>query len=164
LIDIPKCIGCGNCVRACATENDVPDGHFRTWVERYNVSDEDMTNPHVISPDGARRVPVAEEDGEKYFFVPKMCNHCADSPCTQVCPVGATFIARTAWCWWTRSIALDALIACRPALMAAGTFTAEGSGGQVHTLLSPHHEGSNDGMLRSLSDRGAATGGLEESE
>ena len=24
LIDIPKCIGCGNCVRACQTENDVP--------------------------------------------------------------------------------------------------------------------------------------------
>ena len=45
LIDIPKCIGCGNCVRACQTENDVPDGFFRTWVERYNVSDEDMTNP-----------------------------------------------------------------------------------------------------------------------
>jgi len=35
LIDIPKCIGCGNCVRACQTENNVPDGHFRTWVERY---------------------------------------------------------------------------------------------------------------------------------
>jgi len=36
LIDIDKCIGCGNCVRACKTENDVPldDGMFRTWVER----------------------------------------------------------------------------------------------------------------------------------
>ena len=39
LIDIPKCIGCGNCVRACQAENDVPDGFFRTWVERYHVDD-----------------------------------------------------------------------------------------------------------------------------
>ena len=54
LIDIPKCIGCGNCVRACAAENDVPEGYFRTWVERYHVSDEDMTNPQVISPDGGK--------------------------------------------------------------------------------------------------------------
>ena len=45
LIDIPKCIGCGNCVRACATENDVPDGYFRTWVERYHVSDERHDQP-----------------------------------------------------------------------------------------------------------------------
>ena len=52
LIDIPKCIGCGNCVRACQAENDVPDGNFRTWVERYHVTDENMTNPEV---DLARR-------------------------------------------------------------------------------------------------------------
>jgi Fe-S-cluster-containing dehydrogenase component len=30
-------------------------------------------------------------DGSKNFFVPKMCNHCAHSPCVQVCPVGATY-------------------------------------------------------------------------
>jgi len=59
LIDIPKCIGCGNCVRACAAENDVPEGHFRTWVERYHVTDADMVNPEVISPDGGKeRIPL----------------------------------------------------------------------------------------------------------
>ena len=105
LIDIPKCIGCGNCVRACQTENDVPDGYFRTWVERYHVDDWEMKNPqdimtnpmtepHVISPDGGKEgFPVETDTSGKYFFVPKMCNQCADSPCTQVCPVGATFIA-----------------------------------------------------------------------
>ncbi|HVH54720.1 MAG TPA: hypothetical protein VM791_00600, partial [Vicinamibacterales bacterium] len=39
IIDIDKCIGSGNCVRACKAENDVPleEGCFRTWVERYRV-------------------------------------------------------------------------------------------------------------------------------
>jgi len=62
------------------------------------VSDEDMTNPHVISPDGGKEgFPVAQEDGEKYFFVPKIsANHCADSPCTQVCPWARPSRARTA--------------------------------------------------------------------
>ena len=26
IIDIDKCIGCGNCVRACSNENHVPEG------------------------------------------------------------------------------------------------------------------------------------------
>ena len=97
MIDIEKCIGCGACVRADKKENDVPlePFFFRTWVERYHVMPENEV-PEVDSPNGGYDgFPEKHRSGDesKNFFVPKMCNACADSPCTQVCPVGATFVS-----------------------------------------------------------------------
>jgi len=96
VIDIERCIGCGNCVRACKKENDVPlePYYFRTWVERYHVPGGTSEHPEVDSPNGGYDgfpERYAKDDGAKSFFVPKLCNHCAHSPCVQVCPVGATF-------------------------------------------------------------------------
>lgn len=93
-IDISTCIGCGLCARGCKQENDVPEEpfYFRTWVEHYTI----LKNGEVkiSSPNGGidgfdQNVP--EQEIFKSFFVPKMCNQCSKSPCTQVCPVGATF-------------------------------------------------------------------------
>jgi Fe-S-cluster-containing dehydrogenase component len=96
IIDIKKCIGCGNCVRADKSENNVPlePFYFRTWVERYHIEGGWSEHPDVDSPNGGydgfpEKYPAG--DGAKSFFVPKLCNQCAHSPCTQVCPVGATF-------------------------------------------------------------------------
>jgi Fe-S-cluster-containing dehydrogenase component len=95
IVDTTRCIGCGACVRACKAENKVPDGYFRTWVERYEIdANEDV---HVDSPNGAlesfKKNNVQGKPIVKGFFVPKLCNHCRNSACTQVCPVGATFLS-----------------------------------------------------------------------
>jgi Fe-S-cluster-containing dehydrogenase component len=96
VVDTTRCIGCGSCVRACKQENRVPDEYFRTWVERYVIDEHEVVR--VDSPDGAlssfQKEPVPPARVVKGFFVPKLCNHCRSSACTQVCPVGASFHSR----------------------------------------------------------------------
>jgi tetrathionate reductase subunit B len=102
-VDVDKCIGCGMCAEACKNENKVPKEpfFFRTWVERYIIrkpapgSTDTRGETIVDSPnggiDGYPPSSIPSGDILQSFFVPKLCNQCVDSPCTQSCPVGATF-------------------------------------------------------------------------
>jgi Fe-S-cluster-containing dehydrogenase component len=69
VIDTRLCVGCMNCVVACKTENDVPDGFCRDWIT------ETVQGEH---PDV--RLEIRSE----------RCNHCDNPPCVHCCPTGAS--------------------------------------------------------------------------
>ena len=91
VVDTPKCIGCGRCVKACKEENGVPMDKevYRTCVERYL---EDANGKVKIdSPDGGQAFTPTPGNYDKQFFVPKLCNQCKKPVCVQECPVGASY-------------------------------------------------------------------------
>jgi tetrathionate reductase subunit B len=116
-IQVSKCIGCGRCAEACKIENNVPKEpfYFRTWVERYiKYSDGSL---FVDSPNGGidGYPPTGQEKTIlRSFFVPKICNHCNNPPCVQVCPVGATFMTKDG----VILVDKDYCIACRYCIQA----------------------------------------------
>lgn len=72
VIDTKRCVGCADCVVACKTENNVPDGFCRDWI----VQDVRGAFPSL-------QMEIRSE----------RCNHCANAPCVRCCPTGASYVA-----------------------------------------------------------------------
>ena len=74
LVDTTKCAsGCTDCVDACNKENGLP-GTTRSTDSQW-----------------IRKVDLKDLKSGKTHSAPVMCQHCADPPCVDVCPTGASF-------------------------------------------------------------------------
>ena len=114
-IDLNACTGCGACVIACHSENNVPvvgksevrrsrDMHWLR-IDRYYSSDESFVEDKEkkegfsgLSGDngslgGFGELEIASANPQ-VAFQPVMCQHCNHAPCESVCPVAATSHSR----------------------------------------------------------------------
>lgn len=101
-IDLSGCFGCGACLIACQSENNVPvvgkdevrRGREMHWlrIDRYYASDEELTIGTRKSEDGSLDYDSAEVAAlnPQVVHMPMMCQHCNHAPCETVCPVAAT--------------------------------------------------------------------------
>lgn len=71
VIDTLRCVGCMDCVIACKTENEVPEGFCRDW----------------ITTEVRGRFPTLTMEIRS-----ERCNHCDRPPCVTCCPTGASHV------------------------------------------------------------------------
>jgi molybdopterin-containing oxidoreductase family iron-sulfur binding subunit len=76
LVDTTKCAtGCDACVKACATENGINE----------TVRDARQGSQWI------RKIDLKDPKADQMHSLPMMCQHCAEPPCVDVCPTGASF-------------------------------------------------------------------------
>ena len=86
-LDISRCIGCRRCVYACVEENNQSRDPQIQWIRVLSMEkDKGVDFSHADPYYHPAQVP---EEG--HFYIPVGCQHCEDSPCTKVCPTGATW-------------------------------------------------------------------------
>jgi len=83
--NISKCKGYRNCVEACINENNLDRRAATQYIRIFEMGDGPVDLDHGDAT-YHHEVPAAG-----HFYMGTQCFQCANPPCVQVCPVGATW-------------------------------------------------------------------------
>lgn len=75
-VDVSKCTGCKTCAVACKDKNNLEVGRNFRRVAEYAGGE-------------WKQVKGAWKQNVFAYYTSISCNHCAEAPCTKVCPTGA---------------------------------------------------------------------------
>jgi Fe-S-cluster-containing dehydrogenase component len=107
VVDLGSCVGCGTCVVACQSENNIPivgkdqvtRGRAMHWmrIDRYYTTNpKTKNNPSLLDPNADMNKDDAEQQFANWIEdvdavnQPMFCQMCEAAPCENVCPVAAT--------------------------------------------------------------------------
>jgi Fe-S-cluster-containing dehydrogenase component len=83
--NISKCKGYRNCVEACINENNLDRSAGTQYIRIFEMGD------GVVDLDHGDASYQHEVPAAGHFYMGTQCFQCANPPCVQVCPVGATW-------------------------------------------------------------------------
>ena len=107
VVDLGSCVGCGTCVLACQSENNIPivgkdqvlRGREMHWmrIDRYYTTDpKRKNNPSLLDWNADMNKADVDQQFENWIEdvqavnQPMFCQMCEAAPCENVCPVNAT--------------------------------------------------------------------------
>lgn len=83
--NVSKCKGYMDCVNACVQENNQDRASQMQYI-RIHEHENGQMNFELAEDDFFHEVPASG-----HFYMGTQCYHCENPPCTEVCPVGATW-------------------------------------------------------------------------